>query len=457
MRQLRARKRASVAGILAIALATVLFGSLPASSASSVLTFGNGVIIPTPGGIATNSVLPIAISCVNATNCTAVGKLTNSAGEVSPVAFTESNGRWGNFTSLTLPAGSVATGVVNELEAVSCFSIGNCVAVGRYVNAEGGQTTAMAVTEVNGTWGPVATVPQPSNGNADPSYWLSSLSCPTTTNCSAVGTYFTTTGALTVMVATDVAGVWSATALAPVTGDVVDSSDAVVWSISCPAVGSCVAGGATDASTNTAANSESSAVAVESSGTWGTIAPVTAATNTMFYDVSCPAVGACAAIGASDPSDSDSPLLYTESGSSWTVRTPTFGAANPHAVYTEFGSISCPSVGNCVAVGTTGAGDGVFSLVERAGVWAAPTHLPTNLPTALPLSVADTVVTGVACSSPSSCTASGFIDASDTTTEAVVWTATLKTETTLVCVKGKHTTRVTAVSPKCPAGYKPKK
>jgi hypothetical protein len=85
---------------------------------------------------------------------------------------------------------------------------------------------------------------------------------------------------------------------------------------------------------------------------WTTKRPVQPAPrNTYLYGVSCPAVGACYAVGTydTDPDGHTGALVEFWNGGSWQVQsTPDPAGGNP---YTSLTTVSCASVSVCVAAG----------------------------------------------------------------------------------------------------------
>jgi hypothetical protein len=127
-------------------------------------------IEPTPNlpGDSLNSV-----SCRAATACVAVG--SSSSGN----ALAE---QWdGNaWTLQSVPTPSGATG--GSLAGVSCASTSDCTAVGYYTSSSG---TALTLAEQwDGTSWTIEPTPNPTNSTGS---YLSSVSCTTTTTCTAVG------------------------------------------------------------------------------------------------------------------------------------------------------------------------------------------------------------------------------------------------------------------------------
>ncbi len=127
-------------------------------------------VVPSPNPGSGNDSL-FGVSCVSATDCTAVGSSDNTA-------LVES---W-NGTAWSVVPSPNAAGSGNELLAVSCVSATACTAVGEYLNAEDNQRTL--AESWNGTaW---SVVPSPNKGSGE--NYLTGVSCVSATDCTAVGT-----------------------------------------------------------------------------------------------------------------------------------------------------------------------------------------------------------------------------------------------------------------------------
>ncbi|MGA8296321.1 MAG: Ig domain-containing protein, partial [Acidimicrobiales bacterium] len=73
----------------------------------------------------------LGISCSSAGNCTAVGEYEDTSNHYQAIVATETGGSFGAATEVTAPA-NAGTNPDTELGAISCSSVGNCTAVGRY-------------------------------------------------------------------------------------------------------------------------------------------------------------------------------------------------------------------------------------------------------------------------------------------------------------------------------------
>ncbi len=136
----------------------------------------NGVswsIQATPNPPGTNDSSFNAVSCTSSTACTAVGGLSYGLAEAT---FAE---RW-NGMSWSLQT-TPTTGDFSVLDGVSCTSSTACTAVGSS-SLEGGPQVTLA-EQWDGTSWSIQATPNPSQRESS----LSGVSCPSSTNCAAVG------------------------------------------------------------------------------------------------------------------------------------------------------------------------------------------------------------------------------------------------------------------------------
>lgn len=420
---------------IVLALTVVSVGDTSAGAAPLVPVIRAPVIID---AAASGALSLAAVSCVSAGNCTAVGRLANTATSTYvPVAVSETSGTWGSPVPITLPAGAFANGSLNGLTSVHCFSPGNCEAVGRFSNGPSDTTTPMATTETGGVWSSASSVGQPVNGSSGISAWLTSLSCPSEGNCSAVGTYFNSQIQVEPMVATEVNGTWSvpnellmASGYTPVQG---------IWSISCVGT-TCTAVGPIASGANDLAG-----VATESGGTWSSAAPVSTASGTTIYGLSCTTSG-CVAVGDESTSNSTTPALFTETGGNWVMRNVSAAPASSTDAFLL--AVNCTSWGNCNVAGDDSTGTGAFALAEEDGTWTPSVSIPVN-----DASASIVEITGLSCTSALDCVAVGGVG-TDSNVNAVIWTSNLPAPRTIVCKRGRQVRRVSGVAPHCPSGYR---
>ncbi len=149
-----------------------------------------------PANAATGEYLAVSVSsvsCASPGNCTAVGSYDNDAGDQEGLLLTEKAGHWATGVEAKLPANAGPVQSV-RLSSVSCASAGNCTAVGGYLNGSGGiygegGYSGLLLTEKAGHWARGVEAPLPANAEADLGTFLAAVSCPSAKNCTAVGSY----------------------------------------------------------------------------------------------------------------------------------------------------------------------------------------------------------------------------------------------------------------------------
>jgi hypothetical protein len=187
--------------------------------------------------------------------------------------------------------------------------------------------------------------------------------------------------------------------------------DAPYAAVSCPTTGSCTAVGPGGFLLDQAVQAAGRpTVLAESGGVWTSRsalplpsgASASASKGSTVSDVSCPSPGQCTAVGGyASSSGFIRTLIETKSSGSWTPSSVTLpGDVNDEGTFT---SLWCASQGNCVALGFYGGGDTTtindMVATENAGSWSIATKLPTVKGSVVLLPVS------IACSSMSSCTA----------------------------------------------------
>jgi hypothetical protein len=123
----------------------------------------------------------LAVSCVSASYCMAVGGYTNAADNDAGLSDVWNGRRWA-LQAVPEPPGASTF----ELHAVKCLSRSECVAVGGDTTPQG---TSYGFAELwNGkSWEATSAVPPPPRSTASA---LLSLSCPSAKACMSVGNYF---------------------------------------------------------------------------------------------------------------------------------------------------------------------------------------------------------------------------------------------------------------------------
>lgn len=320
--------------------------------------------------------------------------------------------------TVPLPGGAgTGDAFYNYLSGLSCLSPGSCVATGSYEDSAG-HVQAMIETQTAGIWSsqPLNLSPLP-GVSSDPEAQLSQLWCSSPDNCVSVGTYQDGSDNGQGLIATETNGTWTAAQL-PLAGlsPHADSDPGVdLNSLACPSPGSCVAVGSyTDNS-----HHSQGLIATETNGTWTAARADLTALNpysdpgASLGRVSCPAVGDCVAVGSfTDSADEPVSMIAKDTNGTWTVSRPDLSKL-PNLSSTGksvFWGLSCPSPGYCTAVGyyldnSAGSGNQQPMVVsESNGSWAAAA--PLQLPANLAPATAAHLY-ALSCASIGNCTAIG--------------------------------------------------
>ncbi len=161
------------------------------------------------------------------------------------------------------------------------------------------------------------------------------------------------------------------------------AESAAFTSISCTSPGNCVAGG----SYRTSGGGRLAMVETQSNGAWGApqrvVLPSGATTvpknqSAAIDSVSCPAQGYCVAVGSYAGSGNGT-LAVSEVAGAWQTGTTLPSVSGEITDGGVLDSVSCTSVGNCVAVGTSTISKGLIEptiATQTSGAWSKPL-LPT--------------------------------------------------------------------------------
>ena len=307
-------------------------------------------------------------------SATTVSAKSVSAGSVSAAATP-------GWTASTAPGSGLnpSAGTGSDIDAVladvACPAVGSCAAVGNYEDAQG---YVQPLTEVQsgGAW-KAATAPltglDPAAA-ADPEAKLTALACPATGTCVAIGSYQDSTRGAHGLIETLSGGVWTAQT-EPLPAGI--SSDSV-QSISCPSATWCVAAGTYG---STSSGSSGDLIATLANGTWtaspipDSNLPVATGSTPELQSISCSSVGACVAVGSFDgPQNYTYPLVATLDAGTWSSAQPSVSQVNPpvgtDAALTE---VSCTSDGFCAASGSYSGTDNhqdALVATRSAGTWS---------------------------------------------------------------------------------------
>jgi hypothetical protein len=199
--------------------------------------------------------------------------------------------------------------------------------------------------------------------------------------------------------------------------------------VACASARDCAATGVLYTHSNTAFG----LLLTETQGTWTVTEPPRPAdlgpgtkSRVAIRSVSCPAVGSCVAVGDASSGAQDEPLVFTQSGSGWretVLPLPPGGKAG------ALGPVSCPAAGDCSAAGRYVDAAGFYRALlvsESRGSWGRPitAALPTNALThADPDFGSDAAsIESLSCASPGNCAAVGIYTETDGSPEGLLLT-----------------------------------
>ncbi len=374
-----------------------LVGPVGKASATAPTWAGTGAVLP--GNAASNHESELlATACAAPGNCVSVGAYPTTSGTRGLVEILKD----GSWTALEAPlppgAGSATESFVT---ALTCPAVGSCVALGSY--ALGANTEGFTLTQSGSTWTAVTT-PVPGNAASDPDVVPMSVTCPAVGSCVATGSYDDTSHEQQGLLSVLANGTWHATG-ATLPGPSDADPEVELTSSACGAPGSCTAVG------NYEMPGDQSASVIEtlSGGTWRAESGASplAGAEAALERVSCPSVSTCVAVGAYESGSSEAPLINTIVNGTATATSPPLpandDAGSPDGFQVLFG-VSCPTTTYCVAVGGYSTATGGSPLVEtyQGGAWAPATLSGASLNPA-----DESILLGVSCSWPGSCTAAG--------------------------------------------------
>jgi hypothetical protein len=385
----------SIAVIAGVALAVALGVPAATSAASAGMTSAVAGTRPASASASAGASPEhplFAVSCVSSKYCVAVGYDEKAdGGDGGPIVETWNGHAWA-VTAVKLPAGTTG----GALFAVSCKSQKSCSAVGDYF-LKNDNTGVLAESWNGKTWA-AAKPPVPAGTTTAA---LSGVSCLTSADCVATGTYTRSNGASAGLAESWNGRKWTDVSIKLPAGSVGGDLDGV----SCASSKSCIAVGSYG-------NAEDGTFALAESWngkTWTASKPSTPAHALAgaLQGVSCVSSTGCTAVGWYVQAGGGSlGLAESWNGRKWTqVPLPKSGGNG------ELFALSCVSSKYCLAVGNGGA-PGASEGSPGSYVWTGKSwsfkHVP--VPPKGGGSTASSSLDGAACLSATNCVAVGALD-----------------------------------------------
>ncbi len=201
-----------------------------------------------------------SVACPSARSCVAVGYYTWGSNNKDGLITTGHGTTWSRGRTPVLPRG-VAASEGAALSGVSCPKTGDCEAVGGWGLASG---EAMAEAMTRGRWQRAVTIPPPASANVHPAAYLSSVSCTAVGQCVAVGGYTDKTGAEVAMAALESKDKWGRAVEIGLPRGAAVSPTATLFGVSCAGKATCEAAG----DYTTSGGAQAAFVEQESRGRW---------------------------------------------------------------------------------------------------------------------------------------------------------------------------------------------
>src|SRR5579859_1006268 len=373
-----ARSAACTAALLAMLIPAASQAATPAAQAGIV--FHRAVNVRLPAGAQFGGLT--SASCAGAGSCVLAGR-AGGPDRILPMVVTRSGGRWNRAANLLLPR--LSSQIPNgQATAISCTRAGSCLAAGDYQKAR--YLKGFAATESRGVWRRAVEVKLPSNARAGSNVFIRGVACTGPGNCVVAGDYSDIPGHHRIMAATELKGRWQRAVELRAPANASPIQSVYLDSLACPGLGSCVAVGTyADVKFRPGVF-----IATESGGTWHQAIQVAVPSDAsktgslpFFTSVSCSAVGSCVAVGSFiDRQGFSAPMSVTESGGTWAraqhvTTVPANAAAQPRAMLS---SVSCLPSGACLAVGDyriRSGGTAAMVMTRSGNRWISATQIRT--------------------------------------------------------------------------------
>ncbi|MGB7052165.1 MAG: hypothetical protein WBG41_11395 [Acidimicrobiales bacterium] len=255
----------------------------------------------------------------------------------APASITPQQGS--TWSPVTVPEPSADFS--GKLLGATCSANANCLAVGW------GSTTGSLLSTLVEHWNGKAWTPQASpnpTGSGDVFPQLDAVACVTASDCTTVGTDFTTSNN-----ANTVAEQWNGTDWSvATTPDAAGATTSTLTGVSCFSSSFCMAVG----SAGTTSPDVISLAEQWDGSSWSidTTPNVDGAIQTFLTSVACPSTTQCVAVGYSLSSAGTIPIVEQWNGSSWTLLNPPVPTGSAD---NELTGISCPTSSACFATGRT--------------------------------------------------------------------------------------------------------
>jgi len=330
---------------------------------------------------------PADVSCPSTTMCVAAG-WRDGAG---PRAWLYKD-EVGGWSSTTEEPPTPAGGSQAVLRSISCYSSTACTAVGTYYR-ESEEAYKLLIERWNGTSWSIQSAPNPSETS---SFTEQGVSCASSSSCVIVGTYLK--GNTSVSFAES----WNGSAWSALPTQNPGAYATTLNDVSCSAAGACTAVGSYKEIKGQAPKPLAESWNGSAWSVMSVPSPAEATGNVTLRGISCTSGSACVAVGRFYLAGSlEKTLAESWDGTKWTLLT----TVNPNAAINALNQVSCTAASACTAVGSGRpevlSAEDETSIAERwnGGEWK--TQATPSFETS------EYRLEGVSCASASTCLAVG--------------------------------------------------
>jgi hypothetical protein len=321
------------------------------------------------------------VSCPSTSDCIAVGYYYRNSNVQTLIE------QWNGSTWSIMPSADTDPNRDNYLNGVSCSSSSACTAVG--YSSKGNVDQTLAERLIGTVWSIVSSA----NRSPQLNEYLSGISCPSPSQCTAVGASYNGVAYETLIEQLH-QGRWS---IDP-SGNTSESDGNYLSGVSCPMKQACTAVGHYFAN-----GSFKTLVEKESRNRWSiTKTPNKKGSHNDDLDgVSCAEASTCTAVGDYDGGMTQRTLIERSVGGIWAI-VPSPNATTSGANFLD--GVSCTKR-SCTAVGHSFTGAASLTLIER---WTGAEW--SIVPSPNVSAKKTNSMNGVSCSSPTTCIAVGYFD-----------------------------------------------
>lgn len=357
------------------------------------------------------------LSCAAVGNCAAVGTYQDRLGNVLAFVADEAASRWSNAREVLLPTNALTKGQSAALRSVQCSSLGDCSAVGTYDdnNAVSSRSEGFVTSETNGTWARAreVVVPQP---NFNPFITLNQIACASVGNCVAVGSFINASDVTEGLLVDQVGGTWMTGRTLALPSNASAFAGATLSEVTCVHRSTCAVLGTYNTSTGAIEGLSAASIDGDWTRAQELLMPANANTNPHvflygFDGIACATSGDCAVGGQyEDASGNAQGFLANETAGVWqhAVELALPSGAKQAGKNGGVVALACPATSECRASGAylDAAGDYQAVVVNEVdGTWqpGVKVVLPGNATTV----GVDGGIYALVCLTPTACVGSG--------------------------------------------------